>query len=163
MSATVANRLRELGLILPEPSPAVATYLPFAREGRFLQVSGVAPTENGAYTLVGKVGRELNLDDGRRAARICALNLLSVINEACGGNLDRVRRFFMIRGFVNAAEDFEAVPEVMNGASDLIVDLFGNDIGAHARTSVGCATLPGRVAVEVDVLILIDEGAIPGG
>jgi enamine deaminase RidA (YjgF/YER057c/UK114 family) len=157
MCATVNNRLSEQGLILPEPPPPVADYLPFTKEGRILQVSGVAPTENGAYAVVGKVGRELDLEDGRRAARICALNLLSVINMACYGELDRVRRFFMIRGFVNATEDFEAVPDVINGAADLIISVFGAAIGAHARTSVGCATLPGRVAVEVDALILIDE------
>jgi enamine deaminase RidA (YjgF/YER057c/UK114 family) len=157
MNATVERRLREVGLTLPpQPVPA-ANYLPFAREGGLVQLAGVAPTEHGAYAVVGKIGRDLTLEDGQRAARLCALNMLANLRAACGGDLDRVRRVMMVRGFVNAAEDFEGVPLVMNGASDLIVEVFGPEIGRHARTSIGCATLPSRVAVEIDALVVIDS------
>ena len=152
--------MRQLNLVLPpQPVPA-ANYLPFVREGRLVQLAGVAPTQDGAYAVVGKVGRDLGLEDGRRAARICALNILANLKAACGGDLDRVRRFMMVRGFVNAAEDFAGVPLVVNGASDLIVDVFGLEIGRHARTSIGCATLPSRVAVEIDALVMIDDDGL---
>jgi YjgF/chorismate_mutase-like, putative endoribonuclease len=107
---------------------------------------------------VGKVGRELDLVAGRRAARLCAINLFAALENACDGDLDRVRRFVMLRGFVNATEEFEDVPLVMNGASDLIVEVFGSAVGRHARTSIGCATLPGRVAVELDAVVSIEPG-----
>jgi enamine deaminase RidA (YjgF/YER057c/UK114 family) len=146
-----------LGLVLPgRPTPA-ANYRSFVRDGRLVCLAGVAPTENGAYAVIGKVGKELDLEDGRRAARICALNMLANLKAACGGDLDRVHRIAMVRGFVNATEDFEQAPLVINGASDLLVEVFGAEIGAHARTSIGCATLPGRVAVEIDALVIIDD------
>jgi enamine deaminase RidA (YjgF/YER057c/UK114 family) len=124
MDGTIARRLSELGLVLPPQPLPVANYLPFVREGRLVQIAGVAPTENGRYAVVGKLGRRLTLEDGRRAARLCALNILATLRAACGGDLDRVRRVMMVRGFVNAAEDFEDVPLVINGASDLIVEGF---------------------------------------
>lgn len=160
MKGLVEQRLAALGLTLPPDPVPVANYLPFARDGRFVQVAGQAPSENGVYTFVGKIGRELTLADGRRAARICALNILAILNSACGGNLDKIRRVIMLRGFVNATEDFEKVPLVIDGASDLIVDIFGAEIGRHARTSIGCATLPSRVAVEIDALVAIDEPSL---
>jgi enamine deaminase RidA (YjgF/YER057c/UK114 family) len=158
MNGRIARRLLELQLVLPPPPLPAANYVPYARLGHLVQVSGVAPTERGAYAFVGKVGRDLDLAAGRSAARLCALNLLATLASACEGDLDRVTRFVMVRGFVNATEDFEQVPLVINGASDLIVEVFGTDVGRHARTSIGCATLPGRVAVEVDALVSIDRG-----
>jgi enamine deaminase RidA (YjgF/YER057c/UK114 family) len=158
MSGRIAQRLIELQLVLPPPPAPVANYVPFVAEGHLVQIAGVAPTEAGSYAFVGKVGRELDLADGRRAARLCAINLLATLNSACNGDLDRVARFVMVRGFVNATEDFEDVPLVMNGASDLIVEVFGPEVGRHARTSIGCATLPSRVAVEIDALVSIESG-----
>lgn len=158
MRGQVARQLLQLQLILPPPPLPVANYLPYVREGRLVQVAGVAPTQDGSYSFVGKVGRELDCAAGSRAARLCALNLLATLESACDGDLDRVTRFVMVRGFVNAADDFEDIPLVINGASDLIVEVFGSDVGRHARTSIGCATLPGRVAVELDALVSIDDG-----
>jgi urease accessory protein len=103
-------------------------------------VAGVAPYKDGKYAVVGTVGEELGIEDGQHAARICALNLLATLRHACRGDLDRVERFMMVRGFVKAPSSFEQVPSVINGASDLIIDVFGADIGLHARTSIGCAT-----------------------
>jgi enamine deaminase RidA (YjgF/YER057c/UK114 family) len=158
MTGMVAQRLLELQLTLPPPPVPVANYVPFVADGHFVQISGIAPIEAGAYAIVGKVGRELDLVAGRRAARLCAINLFAALENACDGDLDRVRRFVMLRGFVNATEEFEDVPLVMNGASDLIVEVFGSAVGRHARTSIGCATLPGRVAVELDALVSIEPG-----
>jgi enamine deaminase RidA (YjgF/YER057c/UK114 family) len=155
MTGLVAQRLLDLQLTLPPPPLPVANYAPFVTDGHLVQISGVAPVEGGVYAVVGKVGKELDLAAGRRAARLCAINLLAALKNACEGDLDRVRRVVMLRGFVNAAEDFEDVPLVMNGASDLLVEVFGLEVGRHARTSIGCATLPGRVAVEIDALVSI--------
>jgi enamine deaminase RidA (YjgF/YER057c/UK114 family) len=160
MVGLVEQRLAELNVTLPRPPSPAANYLPFVRAGRLVQLAGVAPVKDGRYAVVGKLGRELDLDAGRRAARICALNAIASLNAACDGNLDRVAQFLMVRGFVNATEDFESVPAVINGASDLIIDIFGPAKGQHARTSIGCATLPGRVAVEIDALVLIDADEV---
>jgi enamine deaminase RidA (YjgF/YER057c/UK114 family) len=157
MAGAIERRLAELNIALPVPPPPAANYAPFVREGNLVQLAGVAPSENGRYAVLGKLGRDLKLEDGRRAARLCALNALANLKAACDGDLDIVQRFIMVRGFVNASEDFEDTPLVMNGASDLIVEIFGSFVGTHARTSVGCATLPGRVAVEIDALVLIDK------
>lgn len=121
-----------------------------------MQLAGTAPSENGRYVYVGQVGRDLTIEQGKAAARLCALNLLATLRDACAGDLDRVRRFLMVRGFVHADTQFEDVPAVINGASDLIISVFGSDIGRHARTSIGCATLPARVAVEIDALVVTD-------
>ena len=151
------RRLDELGLVLPQAPTPAANYLPFASAGGLIQLAGVAPSSNGAYAVVGKIGDDLDIEDGRRAASICALNLLAVLKLACEGDLDRVQRFVMLRGFVNATAEFERVPFVIDAASDLIISVFGPQVGSHARTSIGCATLPGRVAVELDALVLLRE------
>ena len=155
MSGRISRRLIELNVLLPSPPAPVANYAAYTCVGQLVQVAGVAPTEDGAYTVVGKVGHELSVADGRRAARLCALNLIATLNAACDDDLDRVRRVVMVRGFVNATDNFGEVPFVMDAASDLIVEVFGTDIGRHARTSIGCATLPSRVAVEIDALVMI--------
>lgn len=156
MPGIICSRLKRLGIELPPPSEPTANYLPFARFNNLVQLAGVAPIENGRYTVVGKVGKSLDFADGVNAARICALNALSNLNLACGGDLDRVKKIMMVRGFVNASEDFYRVPQVMNGASDLLIAVFGEDVGTHARTSIGCATLPSGVAVEFDCMAVID-------
>ena len=149
------------------PTPS-ANYLPYVRAGDFIQVAGVAPKRNGRYAFQGKLGDNLNLQGGYDAARLCALNALALLKDAAGGSLDRIERIVMLRGFVNAAVDFVAVPQVIDGASDLLVEVLGERVGSHARTSVGCATLPAGVAVEIDVLAAIaptstkrDEPTVP--
>lgn len=157
MSKTINSRLKKLGIELPPPSEPSANYIPFARADNLVQLAGVAPIENGQYAVVGKVGKSLDFADGVNAARICALNALSNLKLACGGELDRVKKIIMVRGFVNASERFYRVPQVMNGASDLLIAVFGEEIGRHARTSIGCATLPSGVAVELDCMVMIDS------
>jgi len=157
MKGLINLRLAELGLELPSPPRPAANFRPFMRAGGFVQLAGVAPSEGGRYTAIGKVGRDIDLAEAKDAARLCALNLIANLQLACDGDLDRVLQFVMVRGFVNAVEEFEQVPAVINGASDLIVDVFGSEIGSHARTSIGCATLPSRVAVELDALVLVRE------
>lgn len=156
MSKVIDSRIQQLGIILPTKPIPSANYVPYVRYENLVQLAGVAPTENGEYAVVGKVGHSLDFADGVRAARLCALNALSNLREACGGDLDRVRKFMMVRGFVNASEGFMKVPQVMNGASDLFISVFGEKIGTHARTSIGCSTMPSRVAVELDCLVVID-------
>jgi enamine deaminase RidA (YjgF/YER057c/UK114 family) len=156
VTGKIEARLADLGLVLPaSPAPA-GNYGPFALHDRLVQLAGVAPVENGRYAFVGKVGREVDLATAQRAARLCALNLIANLRAACAGDLDRVSGFLMLRGYVNAAEDFESIPQVTNGASDLIVEVFGEKIGRHARTSIGCSVLPSRVSVEFDALVIID-------
>jgi enamine deaminase RidA (YjgF/YER057c/UK114 family) len=160
MSDLINSRIRKLGITLPPNPIPSANYVPYVRYGDLVQLAGVAPTENGVYAVVGKVGHSLDFADGVRAARICALNALSNLKNACGGDLDRVKKIMMVRGFVNASEGFMKVPQVMNGASDLFISIFGDEIGTHARTSIGCSTMPSRVAVELDCLVVIDADGL---
>jgi enamine deaminase RidA (YjgF/YER057c/UK114 family) len=156
MTGNIKARLRALGITLPAVPTPSAQYLPFVKHGDLIQLAGTISRLSTGEALTGKLGREVSLADGQRGARLCVLNLLAALNAACDGNLDRVRRFFMVRGFVNVAEDFTQMPLVINGASDLIVEVFGAEIGCHARTAIGCASLPGGAAVEVDALVKIE-------
>lgn len=150
MSGRIAARLAELGITLPVLSPPVANYLPYVRTGNLLFVSGQIPTMAGELRFVGKLGREFEVQDGQKAARICAMNILAHVQAAIG-DLDAVTRVVKLTGFVNAMPEFGQEPAVINGASDLMVEIFG-DIGRHARAAVGVNTLPFRVAVEVEAI-----------
>ena len=162
MSGLIARRLMDCGIVLPEIPAVAGHYLPFIRVGDLVQVAGVAPAVDGLHAMIGKVGREVSLEDARRAARLCALNVIATLRVACGGDLDRVRRILMVRGFVNASEDFELIPSVVDGASELLTCVFGAVVGQHVRTSIGCAALPGRVPVELDALVLVEDGTRSG-
>ena len=122
---------------------------------RTLYVSGQVTTWNGDLRYIGKVGREFDLDDGRAAARLSALNVLAQARHALDGNLDRIVRVVNLRGFVNAMPDFTDIPAVVNGASELMIDIFG-DAGRHTRTAVGVAVMPFDVAIEVEGIFAID-------
>lgn len=147
----IEERLKELALELPQPSKPGANYAPFTTAGRLVFLSGQLCHWNGERRYIGKLGREFGLEEGQAAARLCALNLIAQARVAAGGDLDRVR-WVRVGGFVNSMPDFTAQPQVVNGASDLIVEVFG-EAGRHARTSVGVAVLPYDVAVEVDAVI----------
>jgi enamine deaminase RidA (YjgF/YER057c/UK114 family) len=149
MSERIEARLRELGIELPQPATPVANYVPFSLRGSLVFVSGQISAWNGQLRHVGKLGATVSLDDGRAAARLCALNILAHLRNACGGDLDRVRRCLRLGGFVNCTPEFIDMPQVINGASDLMVALFG-ERGRHARAAVGVSSLPGGVAVEVE-------------
>lgn len=149
MSASVADRLKELGITLPGVSAPTATYIPAKRVGSSLLVSGQVPRVDGKMSFIGKVGDTISPEEAKEAARVCALNIVAQLHAALDGDLDRVAGCSRLRGFVNAAPDFGAHAAVINGASDLIVEIFG-ERGRHTRTAVGVGSLPHGVAVEVD-------------
>lgn len=147
--------LSELGLSFPEPTMPVANYVPYVISGRFVYISGQVTIQKGEFGFIGKLGREFSVEQGQQAARVCGLNILGLIRHACGGDLDRVVRCVRLGGFVNATDDFTDQPLVMNGASDLMVAVFG-ERGRHSRAAVGVNSLPKGVAVEVDAVFEIE-------
>ncbi len=151
MAQRIQARLKELGITLPEAAPSVANYVPVVRSGNLLFVSGQLPMAGGKLVWTGHVGEELDVEEGREAARLCAINILAQLAGALDGDLDRVTRVVRLGGFVASAPDFTAQPQVVNGASDLMVEVFG-DAGRHARAAVGVNVLPLDAAVEVEGL-----------
>jgi enamine deaminase RidA (YjgF/YER057c/UK114 family) len=151
MAGRIEARLKELGIELPQTAAPVANYVPFTISGAIVVVSGQICVWNGERRFVGKLGAGIPLADGQQAARLCALNILAHLQVACSGDLDRVRRILRLGGFVNCTPDFTEMPQVVNGASDLMVEVFG-DRGRHARAAVGVSSLPGGVAVEVEAI-----------
>jgi len=150
----VDTRLKELDITLPKPVTPVANYVPFVVSGNLVFVSGQVTLGPNGLEYVGQVGKDFNLEQGQAAARLCALNVIAQVREACGGNLDRVKRCVKVTGFVNAVAGFAQHPEVINGASDLFGQVFG-DAGKHARAAVGAGLLPRNVAVEVEAIFEI--------
>lgn len=154
MSGRIDARLRELDIMLP-PAPApVASYVPFVTSGNLVFISGQVTMGPDGLKYVGIVGKDLTLDQGRSAARLCALNVVAQLKAAVAGELDRVRRCVKVTVFVNAVQGFAQHPEVANGASDLIVEIFG-EAGRHARAAVGAGSLPRNVAAEVEAVFEI--------
>jgi enamine deaminase RidA (YjgF/YER057c/UK114 family) len=154
MSGKIEARLGELGIELPEASAPMANYVPFTVTGNLVFIAGQISQWNGERRYVGKLGDGISIEEGRSAARLCALNILTHLRTACGGDLDRVRRVVQLRGFVNCTPEFTDMPQIVNGASDLMVEIFG-DPGRHARAAVGITSLPGGVAVEVEAVFEI--------
>jgi enamine deaminase RidA (YjgF/YER057c/UK114 family) len=149
MSGPISRRLAELGIDLPTPAAAVANYVPFVISGNLVFVSGQLPLEAGKLAVTGKLGAGLDVADGQKAARLCALNLLAQARAAAGGDIERVKRLVRLTAFVASAPDFTDQPKVVNGASDLMVDVLG-DAGRHARVAVGAPSLPLDAAVEIE-------------
>lgn len=144
----IETRLAELNLVLPEPVAPVANYAPFVIAGNLVFISGqVSIGPDGL--IAGKVGADLSIDDGVQAAHACGVNLIAQLKAACDGDLDRTRRVVKLGGFVNCNPDFVDQPKVVNGASDLMVAVFGDE-GRHARAAVGAPALPMNAAVEID-------------
>jgi enamine deaminase RidA (YjgF/YER057c/UK114 family) len=146
--------LKDLGIVLPTPPAPVASYVPTVKTGSLVFVSGQIPAGPDGLKYVGIVGQDLSVDDGKAAARLCAVNLLAQVKAACDGDLDRVTRCVKLAVFVNAAPGFTQHPEIANGASDLMVQVF-DDAGKHARAAVGAGSLPRNVAVEVEAVFEI--------
>lgn len=147
------RRLQELGISLPQAAAPAANYVPFTTFGGLLLIAGQVcrtPTES----IVGVVGADLDFKTAVEGARMCGLNLISQIDQALDGDFDRVERILKLNGYIQAAEGYDELPQVMNGCSDLIVDVFG-DKGRHARTTVGVLRLPSGYAVEVDAMVAI--------
>jgi enamine deaminase RidA (YjgF/YER057c/UK114 family) len=151
MSQNIETRLKELGIELPKASAPAANYVPYVVTGNLVVMAGQICQWNGERRYVGKVGAEVSVDDAIAAARLCGLNLLTWLKDAAGGDLDRVARCVRLGGFVNCVPDFFDQPKVVNGCSNLMVDVFG-DRGKHARTAVGTNVLPFNVSVEVDAI-----------
>jgi len=149
----IEDRLAELGITLPEPNAPVANYVPFARVGDLIHISGQVSLD-AAGGIKGVVGEDVDLATGQKAARLCGLSLIAQMKAACDGHLGRVKRVIKLNGFVQAGPGFFEIPKVLNGASDLMVEVFG-DIGRHARSAVGVYRLPMNFAVEVDAVVSV--------
>lgn len=151
MAGKIDARLKELGITVPEGVAPAGNYVPAVRSGNLVFVAGQIPLEGGKPQFIGKLGREFQVEDGQKAARLCAINIVSQLRAALGGDLDKVKRIVRVGGFVNAVPDFTDQPQVVNGASDLLVQIFG-EAGKHARAAVGVSSLPRGVAVEVEAV-----------
>jgi enamine deaminase RidA (YjgF/YER057c/UK114 family) len=149
----VEDRLASLGVTLPQPNPPVANYVPFVRSGDLVHISGQVSVDAGGG-IKGVVGQDVDLEAAKTAARLCGINLIAQMKAACEGDLSRVVRVVKLGGFVQAGPDFFDIPHVVNGASDLMVDAFG-DAGKHARSAVGVYRLPLNFAVEVDAVVQV--------
>lgn len=147
----IEEKLQSLGHTLPPPPAGAGNYLPFRRADKFLFLSGAISMKADGTLITGKAGGNKTLEEGQEAARVCALNLLAVV-KAAAGSLEAVKQVVLVNGFVNVVPDFTDVPQVINGASDLLVAIFG-DAGRHARAAVGVASLPKGVLVEVQMTV----------
>jgi enamine deaminase RidA (YjgF/YER057c/UK114 family) len=154
MAGEIEARLKALDIALPEAKAGIGTYVPFVHLNGQLFISGQLPLEEGKIAVAGKVGAGLDVEAGQKAARLCALNILAQAKAALG-DLDRIVQLLRLNGFVNAAPDFADHPKVINGASDLLVEILGNK-GRHTRVALGCASLPLNAAVEIDAIFAID-------
>ena len=155
MSNEIDQRIKELGIVLPNAAAPAANYVPFVRSGTMLFVSGqISQNSNGL--VLGKVGFNFSVDDGYEAARLCGLALIAQVRSACNNDWSRLNRVVRLGGFVNCSQDFIEHPKVINGASDLMVKVFGEK-GRHTRAAVGSSSLPLGVAVEVDGIFELVE------
>lgn len=154
MPGKIDARLQELNITLPAPPAPVASYVPYVVTGNMVFISGQVTMAADGLKYVGKVGADISLEDGKAAARLCAINVIAQVKAACGGDLDRVKRCVKVGVFVNALPDFTQHPEIANGASDLFQEVFG-DAGKHSRAAVGAGSLPRGVATEVEAVFEI--------
>ena len=149
----VEDRLAAAGVTLPQPNAPVANYVPYVRAGDLVHISGQVSLD-ASGGIRGVVGQDVDLDTAQKGARLCALSLIAQMKAACDGDLDRVVRVVKLGGFVQAGPEFFDIPKVLNGASDLMVEAFG-DAGRHARSAVGVYRLPLNFAVEVDAVVQV--------
>ncbi|AVO38865.1 RidA family protein [Pukyongiella litopenaei] len=151
---TIEEKLAELGIILPDAPAPAANYVPYVQSGNLVYVSGQISTDDAGSLITGKLGDGLETSEGAAAAKRCAINLLAQVRAACGGDLNRLERVVKLTGFVNSTADFIEQPQVINGASDFLVEVLGN-AGRHARSAVSAAALPLGVAVEIEGIFQI--------
>ncbi|MCE9648960.1 MAG: RidA family protein [Parvibaculum sp.] len=154
MPGKIEARLTELGITLPKAAAPVANYVPYVVTGSLVFISGQGPMGPNGPEYKGKIGRDLDVEEGKKAARLTALNVIAQLKEATGGDLDRVKRCVKLLGFVNSTPEFVQQPTVINGASDVMVEIFG-DAGRHARSAVSAPSLPVDIAVEVEAIFEI--------
>lgn len=155
MSTSADDNLNRLGIVLPDAPAPAANYVPYVVAGNLVFVSGQLPLVDGKLSVTGHVGKDVTTSEAVQQARLCAINLLAQLKAACGDDLSRVRQVVKLGGFVACTDSFTDQPEVINGASDLMVEVFG-DAGRHARFAVGANTLPRGTCVEVEGTFLID-------
>ncbi|HEX7108754.1 MAG TPA: RidA family protein [Aestuariivirga sp.] len=151
----IDKRLAELGIALPTPAKPIANYVPWVRTGNLVFISGQGAVRDGKIEYMGKVGDTLSVEEAIASARLTAINVIAHLRDACGGDLDRVKRIVKLLGFVNCTPTFGDQPKVINGASDLMVEVFG-DKGRHARSAVGAPSLPFNLSVEVEAIAEIE-------
>lgn len=149
MAGTIEARLVELGIELPGAPAPVSNYMPYVVSGNLVFISGQVTLWNGEIQFIGKIGADMSVEQGYEAARICGLNQIAQVRAACGGDLDRVSKVVKLGAFVNCVDGFTDLPQVVNGASDLMIEVFG-DAGRCTRTNVGVSSLPLGFAVEID-------------
>ena len=152
---TIDNKIKELGLTLPNATDPVGSYLATKFVGKMLYISGQISINEKGELIKGKLGKDLKTEDGYEAAKRCGLSIVSQVKKACGGDLSKVKSCVKLTGFVNSTEDFTEQPKVINGASELIVSIFG-DAGMHTRAAVSTNSLPLGVSVEVDAIFEIN-------
>ena len=151
MATKIITRLEKLKIELPEAAAPVANYVPYVITDNLVFISGQIPFLNGKIQYIGKLGKNIAIVEAQKAARLCGINLLSQLKNACGGDLDRVTQVIKINGFVNGTSDFTDQALVINGTSDLMFEVF-QEKGKHARAAIGCNSLPLGAAVEVDAI-----------
>ena len=145
------EKIKKMGIEIPEAAKPLAAYIPALKVGNLIMTSGQVPVVNGVIKFLGKVGKDLSEEEGKEAAKLCAINCLSAVKSVIG-NLDKIKRVVKLTVFVNSAENFTAQPKVANGASEFIVEIFG-DSGKHARSAVGVSELPLNSAVEIEMTV----------
>jgi enamine deaminase RidA (YjgF/YER057c/UK114 family) len=150
----IEEKIKQMGVTIPEAAKPLAAYIPALQAGNMIMTSGQVPIENGQIKFAGKIGKVLSEEQGREAAKLCAINCLSAIKSIIG-NLDKIKRIVKLTVFVNSADGFTAQPKIANGASEFIVEIFG-DIGKHVRNAVGVSELPLNSAVEVEMIVMVD-------
>ena len=151
----IDKKLAELGILLPTPSKPIANYVPWVKTGNLVFISGQGAVKDGKIEYTGKVGETVSVEEAVASARLTAINVIAHLRDACGGDLDRVKRIVKLLGFVNCTPTFGEQPKVINGASDLMVEVFG-DKGRHARSAVGAPALPFNLSVEVEAIAEIE-------
>ena len=151
----IEDKLKKLNIILPEPKAPVGAYVATKVVGKLLFISGQVSIDKNTKLITGKIGKDLNLDEGYEAAKRCGLSIVAHVKNACGGDLDRIKTCVKLTGYVNSTDDFKDQPKIINGASDIIAKIF-NEKGEHTRAAVSVNSLPLGVAVEVDAIFEIN-------
>ena len=148
------ENIKQLGIEIPDMPNALANYVPYKLSDSIVYVSGQAPVKNGKLIYKGKVGKDISIDEGIKAAELCCVNIIAALKKSINGDWNRLETFLKLGGFVNCNNDFYDQPKIINGASDLLVNIFGEQ-GKHARFAVGSNSLPMNISVEIDAIIKI--------
>ena len=152
---TAEDKINELGLQVPADGNPLAIYVKYVRTGNLIFLAGHIPTKTDGTNITGKVGKDLTIEQGYEAAKVAALNLIATLKDALGGDLNKVKRIVKVNGYVNCLPDFTEQPKVINGCSDLLVQIFG-DKGKHARAAMGMVALPSNVPVEIEMIVEVE-------